>query len=149
MQKRHDCTCDILKCVFLSLMLPTCGHAGFLDWTGAVDNQFFAVPGNWSPQGNPGPLDLIAFSGAPTASSGLRIFDNTEVGTSYVLENATVNLRPEGRFFTGSIFSGGLFVGGGRFPGSGSGTTATLNLLDFAGNTLLETHALSIGAGNP
>ena len=140
----------VLHTLLLYLVLPSpFGHAGFLDWTGAVDNQFFRVPGNWSPNGNPGQLDLIAFSGAPTAASGLRIFDNTEVGTTYVVENATVNLRPEGRFFSGSPFTGGLFVGGGRFAGSGTGTTATLNLLDFAGNTLFETFSINVGSGNP
>ncbi|MEM8677791.1 MAG: hypothetical protein AAGF97_00420, partial [Planctomycetota bacterium] len=130
--------------ILLCLLLPSLSaHAQLLDWTGAVDNQFFRIPGNWNPNSNPGTSSSIAFSGAPTAATGLRIFDNTSVSTTYVLESANVNFRPEGRFITNS-----LVVGGGRFAGSGVGDTAVLNLLTFGGNTILEADIVRVGDFN-
>ena len=127
----------ILIFVSFSQFQPT-ARAQVFTWTGAQDNQFFAVPGNWSPVGIPSASSEIRFNSAPTAASGLRIFDGSSVASALVIDGANTILRPEGTFSTSFLRVGGTSTGA-------SSSFSSMNLVNFNGNTRFVTSALDVG----
>ncbi len=120
----------------------TVSNAQIRTWTGSVDDQFYSIAGNWSPNGIPNNANEIWFTGASTASSGLRIFNGLGVGAMRVLDGTTVNFRPEGVFSSTTLEVGGSSTGN-------SGSFTTLNLLDFNNGTRLSVAAVEVGGFNP
>ena len=130
-----------LAALFVMCLAVVPGQAQIFTWTGAVDNQFFSVPGNWSPNGIPNNLSQIRFSGAATAGTGLRMFDGTTVAETLVIDGGSATLRPEG------VFNSNILEVGGSASGS-SGSFSSLFLVDFNGSSRMVSGSVNVATLN-